>query len=51
MEDMKCMHCGKRQKAMEMFVCSNCGSFFCANCANMSGILCPQCFGFLNRLT
>ena len=48
--DMKCGHCGKECDAPSMFVCSDCGSFFCPDCAKNAGALCPGCYGRLNRL-
>lgn len=50
MDEEKCSYCGKLGKMTEMLVCSNCGAFFCAPCANMTGNLCPQCLGMLTRL-
>ena len=50
MEEQKCRHCGRRERMTDMLICSHCGTFFCADCANSVGNICPQCLGLLSRL-
>ncbi len=46
-----CGKCGKECDASEIRICSDCGAFLCGDCGRTNNGLCPDCFGWLDKLS
>ncbi len=51
MKKLNCGKCGKECDIASVYVCNECGTFLCEECKNHAGDVCPDCYGFFNRLS